>query len=90
MVLTVEFTLPSNFVAKPPPTIRSGVSFRPMNKSSLEYDPLSENNFRRDVEDSLASISAKLSEASAAHGREASCASKKERLLPRVGVKTFG
>jgi hypothetical protein len=90
MVLTVEFTLPSNFVAKPPPTIRSGVSFRPMNKSSLEYDSLSENTFRRDVEDSLALISAKLSDASAAHGREASCASKKERLLPRVGVKTFG
>jgi len=90
MVLTVEFTLPSNFVAKPPPTIRSAVSFRPMNKSSLEYESLSENNFRRDVEDSLSLISAKLSEASATHGREASCASKKERLLPRVGVKTFG
>jgi len=90
MVFTIEFTLPSNFVAKPPPTIRSGVSFRPMNKAALEYDGAAENNFRRDVEDSLVMISANLSEASAAHGREASCASKKERLLPRVGVKTFG
>ena len=90
MVLTIEFTLPSNFVAKPPPTIRSGVSFRPMNKAAMEYEGAAENNFRRDVEDSLGMISEKLSEASAAHGREASCASKKERLLPRVGVKTFG
>jgi len=90
MVLTIEYTTPSQFVGTEAPTIESGVVLNPPDLATLEYDPGRENAFRRRLGLALTDVAARANRASGAHGREASCASKRERLLPRVGMNTLG
>ena len=90
MVLTIEFTTPSSFVGGVDPQTRKGGRLRPLEVAAEEYDEVSEDLFRRTVESSIFELSSTTEKTISVHGREASSASKRERLLPRVGVKTFG
>ena len=90
MVLTIDFTTPSSFVGGVDPQTRKGGRIRPLESASKEYDEASEDRFRRVVESSILDLSAVTEKTIYVHGKEASSASKRERLLPRVGVKTFG
>jgi len=90
MVLTVEYTTVDNFVAAPKATGTSSPKIFPMESPPREYDNRKEDIFRNSVNLALGELDSDTEKVGSVHGSEASKASKRERLLPRVGVKTVG
>lgn len=89
MVLTVDYT-PSPFSPAPNPTRRSGARVSPLSLPVSTYEVMNENLFRRDLENSILSISSIVNSVESLSGQEASMASKRDSMFPKVGIVSIG